>query len=363
MTNERIDLMIYGANGYTGRIATEMAVQRGMRPLLCGRNSLEIQTLASKYNLPHLIADLSQTNELNDAVLLSDVVLHCAGPFVRTYEPMLEACRRNKTHYLDITGEIEVFERIAAADASIKAAGIMAVPGAGFDVVPTDCLAAYLHKKLPSATHLTLAFAGLGGGISHGTASTMWLNMEKGGAVRLNGKIVPVPSIHKKRDIVFNNKPLQAITIPWGDVSTAYYSTGIPNIEVYMAVSNTMLRMMTMSEKMKWLVGKQFFKNMVQKNLIDRLDGPSEKDRKKGNSIVWGEVTDSKGNSASARLITPEGYTLTALTALAAVERILKGDIKPGFQTPSMAFGADFITTIPGIKREDLSQKTNISIK
>ena len=363
MTNDRIDLMIYGANGYTGRIITEMAVQRGMRPLLCGRNSLEIQTLASKYNLPHLIADLNQTNELNDAVLLSDVVLHCAGPFVRTYEPMLEACCRNKTHYLDITGEIEVFERIAAANASIKAAGIMAVPGAGFDVVPTDCLAAYLHKKMPSATHLTLAFAGLGGGISHGTASTMWLNMEKGGAVRLNGKIVPVPSIHKKRHIVFNNKPLQAITIPWGDVSTAYYSTGIPNIEVYMAVSDTMLSMMKMSEKMKWLVSKQFFKNMVQKNLIDRLDGPSEKDRKKGKSLVWGEVTDNKGNSASARLVTPEGYTLTALTALAAVERILKGDIKPGFQTPSMAFGADFITTIPGVKREDLNQKTNIVIK
>lgn len=363
MFNERIDVMIYGANGYTGRIITQMAVQQGMRPLLCGRNTLEISSLASQYNLPYLIADLNDADALNDAVLMADVVIHCAGPFSHTAEPMLAACCKNRTHYIDITGEMEVFERIAAMDLNLKTAGIMALPGAGFDVVPTDCLAAYLHQQLPTATHLTLAFAGLGGGFSHGTATTMWQNIERGGAIRLNGRITPVPHAYKTRKIVFDRKPLNAVTIPWGDVSTAYHSTSIPNIEVYMAATDTMISALRWATKMNWLTKRKFIKNIVQKSLIDRMDGPSDKMRDKGKTWVWGQVTDARGNTATARLLTPDGYTLTAQTALASAQRMLKGGVKLGFQTPSRAFGSDFITTIAGVQRYDMGLKRDIYVK
>lgn len=357
--------MIYGANGYTGRIITQLAAERGMKPLLCGRNEPEIAALAAQYKLPYEIADLNDKASLDDAVLSVDVVLHCAGPFSKTAQPMLESCMRNKTHYLDITGELSVFETIASLTDLIKQSGIMALPGVGFDVVPTDCLAAYLHQKLPTATQLTLAFAGLGGGISHGTASTMLENIEQGGAIRQNGTIKGVPSAFKTRLITFDRKPIQTVTIPWGDVSTAFHSTGIPNIEVYMAVSNMMLRGMERANNMKWLLKRKWFKGFLQKGLDRFLDGPSAQQRQKAKSIVWGEVRDLKGNAATARLIVPEGYTLTALTALTAlavVEKVLKGNAPLGFQTPSKAYGHNFILEIANTSRQDLAVKRDIEI-
>lgn len=355
--------MIYGANGYTGRIITQMAAERGMKPLLCGRNHTAIAELAARYNLPYEIVDLTDKAALDDAVLSVDVVLHCAGPFSQTARPMLESCMRNKAHYLDITGEISVFEMIAAMGDSIQQSGIMALPGAGFDVVPTDCLANYLHKKLPTATQLTLAFAGLGGGMSHGTASTMLENIGRGGAVRLNGAIKQVPDAFKTRLITFDKKAIQTVTIPWGDVSTAYYSTGIPNIEVYMAVSPTMLKGIERAANMKWLTKSSWFKRILQKGLDRFLDGPSEQQRQKAKSFVWGEVRDLQGNSAIARLTTPEGYTLTALTALAAIEKVLTGNAPIGFQTPAKAYGPDFILEVKGTTRQDLAVKRDIEVK
>lgn len=358
------NFMIYGANGYTGRIITEMAVQRGYKPLLCGRNSAEISALAARYNLPYEIVSLDDKTALDDAVLAVDAVLHCAGPFSRTARPMLDACIRNKTHYLDITGEISVFEMAAQLDDAIKSSGITAMPGVGFDVVPTDCLAAYLKKKLPTATQLVLAVSGLGGGISHGTATTVLENLGRGGAVRLNGRITPVPDMFKVKEIIFDRKPVPAVCIPMGDVSMAYHSTGIPNIETYIATSSRMLRLMELSKSMNWLLKRQFFKNWIQKYLIDRtVKGPSDKQRAAGKVYIWGQVQDDNGSSAIARLITPEGYTLTALVALAAVEKVLKGQALLGFQTPSSAFGHNFIMEIRGVVRHDLENKRDIVVE
>jgi len=360
--NKRTNLMIYGANGYTGKLITELAVIRGMKPIVAGRNKVEIPELAAKFGLPYMIVDLDNKEALGDAALMADVVLHCAGPFVNTAKPMLEACMKFGTHYLDITGEIPVFEMIAAKNEAIKQAKIMAMPGVGFDVVPTDCLAAYLKKQLPSATHLTLAFAGLGGGISHGTASTLLLNIGKGGAVRLDGKITPVPDAFKVKFIDFGGKTIQTMTIPWGDVSTAFYSTGIPNIEVYTGVSNMILRGTQLLQSMKWLLQRKMVKRFLQARIDNLSEGPSAQQRAKGRSLVWGQVTDEKGNSVTARLKTPEGYTLTALTAMNIVEKVLKGNAPIGFQTPSLAYGPDLILEIKGAIREDVAIHKNIRV-
>ena len=282
------DFMIYGANGYTGELIVRYALRRNMKPLIAGRNEEAIKKMAKKYKLPHLVFSLEDKEALYDAVLSVKVVLHCAGPFIRTAAPMLRACIKNKTHYLDITGEIGVFERMKQLDDDIKEAGIMALPGVGFDVVPTDCLAAYLKKHLPSATHLTLAFAGFGGSISHGTATTMLENITEGGAVRRKGKIEKVPSAWRTKFIKFWNRPVLTTTIPWGDVSTAFHSTGIPNIEVYMAVSNAQLFMMQSVNNMKWILNSRVMKRFLQKRIDNNVDGPSDAKRQKGRSFGVG---------------------------------------------------------------------------
>lgn len=359
------DFLIYGANGYTGKLIARMAVERGMKPLLAGRNETALREMSKQLKLPFQACSLEDRKALNDLVLSVKVVLHCAGPFEDTALPMVKACIKNKTHYLDITGEIAVFEQLARMNESFKEAEIMVLPGVGFDVVPSDCLAAYLKNRLPSATHLTLALASVGGGISHGTATTMLRNIDKGGMVRAKGVLKEVPAAYKKRSFEFwrGSRQLQAVTIPWGDVSTAYYSTRIPNIEVYTSVNKNMLWLMENAKSFGWLLRRGFVKRFLQRAIDNRPSGPSDRQRKKASSFVWGEVKDNKGGVASARLAGPEGYTITAMTALASVKKILNGKFKVGFQTPSSAYGHDFIMEIPDMVREDILTNRKIDIQ
>jgi len=346
--------LLYGSYGYTGRLIAARALERGLRPVLAGRSEAPLKQQAAELGLPWRAVALDDPAALDAALADVPVVLHAAGPFVRTARPMAEACLRTGTHYLDITGELAVFESLAARDAEAKAAGVMLLPGVGFDVVPTDSLAAHLKRRLPGATRLALAFQPVGGGLSHGTATTMVENLAAGGAVRRGGRIVPVPAAYRTRRVDFGRGPVEVTTIPWGDVSTAFHSTGIPDVEVYTRVPAPARRMMVASRYLGWLLGS----GPVQRVLKGRIDaaspGPTDEQRARGRSLLWGEAEDAAGGRAAARMQAPEGYTLTAVTAVGAVEEVLAGRARAGFHTPSRAFGPDWILGFDGVTREDL---------
>ena len=348
MTN---NFLIYGANGYTGELITRFAAERGLKPILAGRNEEKISELAGKYGLEYRIFSLEDDAKLDSALQEVDMVLHCAGPFSITSVPMVKACLRNKKHYTDITGEISVFETCAAMGNKAVEAGIMVMPGVGFDVVPSDCLAMHLKNRLPSATHLTLAWYGMGR-MSHGTQATMTMNVGRGGAIRKDGKITPVPAGWKTREIDLGEVRRTGVTIPWGDVSTAFHSTGIPNIEVYTVVPPSALKMMKTTRYLGWMMATGFVQKYLQRNIPP--GGPSDEERAKGKTLMWGEASDAEGNRVEARQQGPEGYTLTAHAALNIAEKILAGNFKPGFQTPAKAYGADLILEIEGTARQDV---------
>lgn len=346
--------LLYGANGYTGRLIARLAVERGLRPVLAGRNERELAEMAALLGLPYRAFALDDTRALDEAVRAAAVVLHCAGPFSRTYRPMVEACLRAGTHYLDITGEIEVFEALAALAERARATGVMLLPGVGFDVVPSDCLAAHLALRLPSATRLTLAFAAVGGGLSRGTATTMIENLDRGGAIRRDGRITPVPTAWQARQIDFGRGPRLAVTIPWGDVSTAFHTTGIGNVEVYTSVPPSTYRMMRIARHLRWLLGTAPVKTLLKRRVRGGPPGPSDEKRAQALSLLWGEASDDAGGRVESRLSAPEGYTLTARTAVAVVERVLAGAATPGFRTPAGEYGPDFILEFEGVERTDL---------
>ena len=341
--------LIYGANGYTGTLIAREAASRGHRPILAGRNGAEVATLAASLGLESRVFGLDAIGDGLDGV---SAVLHCAGPFARTARPMASACLRAGVHYLDVTGEIVVFETLAAMDALARKAGVMLMPGVGFDVVPTDCLAAHLKRRLPGATRLRLGFQ-ITGGVSRGTARTMAENVGAGGAVRKRGKIAKVPACWKTRRIDFGSGPTMAMTIPWGDVSTAWHTTGIPDIEVYMAAPLSLRIFARLSRGMGWLLSSKFAQRRLDRKIVAGPAGPSEAQRHRGRSLVWGEAMDDRAVRVTSRLRGPEGYTLTALTALAVVERVMAGEVRPGFQTPAGMYGADFILGVPGVERVD----------
>ncbi len=341
------NFLIYGANGYTGALVAREAARRGLKPILAGRSQNKVEPLAKELNLTCRTFSLEDKKSLEYTLKEVDFVIHCAGPFSLTAQKMVEACLRLGKHYLDITGEISVFEAMARRDEAAKKAGIMIMPGVGFDVVPSDCLAVYLKNKLPSATNLMLAFYGLGG-ISHGTRATMTMNAGSGGAVRKNGEIVKVRAAYKIRAVDFGAFTKDAVTIPWGDVSTAFYSTGIQNIEVYTVVPEAHLKMLKLSRHLGWFLKTKPVQSYLQKQIPE--GGPTEAERAAGKTYLWGEASDAQGNRVAARLICPEGYTTTVLTALQIAEKILNGNFRAGFQTPAKCYGADLILEIEGTK-------------
>jgi short subunit dehydrogenase-like uncharacterized protein len=350
------DFLLYGSNGYTGRLILRRALDAGLRPLLAGRSAAEVAAQAAEHGLDHRAFPLDDARALDAALGEVPAVVHAAGPFARTARPMAEGCLRTRTHYLDITGEIEVFEWMDAQGERAREVGVMLLPGAGFDVVPTDCLAAHLKRRLPTARRLRLAFAALGGGISRGTATTMVENAGRGGAVRRGGAITRVPAAWRTRtvDFGFGTRPAAATTIPWGDVSTAFHSTGIGDVEVYTRMAPGQRRALAATRHLGWLIGSAPVQRFLKGRVRAQPAGPSEERRERGMSLVWGEVEDDAGGRAVSRMRTPEGYKLTAMTAVSAVRKVLAGNAPTGFQTPSLAYGPDWILELEGVEREDV---------
>ena len=344
--------LLYGANGYTAQLIAREAVKRGRPPILAGRNAEAVGALARQTNLEHRVFALDDPAAVDAGLKDMAVVLNCAGPFSRTAKAMAGACLRCHVHYLDITGEISVFEELAGRDAEARAAGIMLLPGAGFDVVPSDCLAAHLKRRLPTANRLTLGFQALGR-FSRGTATTIVENLPRGGLARRGGVLTRVPPAWRTRVIDFGRGPVRAMTIPWGDVSTAYRSTGIPDIEVYLPASLSQVIAGRVLRWFGWAVGSPAVQGYLKRRIQAGPPGPTDEERARGQSFLWGEATDAAGRRAVSRLRGPEGYTLTMLAALAVVARVLNGEAPPGFQTPALAYGPDFVLELPGVSRAD----------
>jgi len=346
-------MLIYGAYGYTGSLIVEAALEQGLRPLLAGRDAGKLKPLAERFGLPFKAFDLQDREALDQALLEQRLVLNCAGPFTQTFRPVVAGCLRQRLHYLDITGEIEVFEGLATMNQDALRAGVMLLPGVGFDVVPTDCLAAHLKDRLPSATQLALAFRA-GGGFSRGTRRTMLEGLGRSGAVRRDGHIVPVAPAWKVRQVDFGDgRPCAVVSIPWGDVATAWYSTGIPNIETYAALPPAQIRALHLSRYFGWLLRSRLLRAQLKRRVDVDKAGPDAATRRKTGSLVWGEVRDQQGQSMQSRLRCGNGYSFTARSAVAAAKRVLGGDIKSGFQTPSRAFGIGFALAL-GARITDL---------
>ena len=346
--------LLYGSTGFVGGAIAHLAVQNGLRPIIAGRDAAKIEAQATELGIEHRVFSLDDSTAMDKVLKEVTVVLHCAGPYIYTSKPMVDGCLRTGTHYLDITGEIAVYEALAALDTESKSRGAMLLPGVGFDVVPTDCLALHLKQRLPSATRITLAFHSEGPArLPPGTANTMIEMIPFGNKVRRNGRLETPPRGAKTRMIDFGRGPVQATMLTWGDIFMAYYSTGIPNIEDYAVLPAEMRRQMPLIDYMRPL-----FKLTVVRNFFKRRlkAGSTADERARTRTRVWGEVEDAQGRKAVSRLHGPEaGVIWTARAALAAVQKVLAGNASPGFQTPALAYGADFVLECEGVTREDLN--------
>ncbi|MCG8317019.1 MAG: saccharopine dehydrogenase NADP-binding domain-containing protein [Pseudomonadales bacterium] len=346
--------MIYGANGYTGELIAREAVKRGYKPVVAGRNRDKIEALANELALESRIFELKDPSYLNREMDGLFLIIHCAGPFSVTAEPMMQACIACGVHYLDITGEINIFELAQTMDCAAREANVVICPGVGFDVIPTDCIAATLQQAMPDATHLALGFD-TGSGMSPGTAKTSIEGMSQGGKVRQNGDIVTVSLGHKVRSIDFGCGEKLAMAIPWGDVATAYYTTRIQNIEVFMPANRAMIIGAKVSNFFRPLFAMPRFQSLLKAIVERTIKGPKEERRAQLPTFVWGEVRNARGQVKTARARTDNVYSLTIFGAVAVIEYLLGHAPNGGTYTPAKLVGADLVTCLPGSTPIDIT--------
>jgi short subunit dehydrogenase-like uncharacterized protein len=345
-------LLIYGATGYSGRLIVEEARRRGLRPILAGRNAAALSALGEAVALEHRPASLADPARLRQALGGVAVVLNAAGPFSATAGALIDACLDAGAHYLDISGEIAAIEEAARRHAQAAARGRMLMPGVGFDVVPSDCLARHLAARLPGAVSLRLGIAGIERA-SRGSARTIVEQIGRGACVRRQGSLHALPAGSLTRAFDYGAGPRPSVAVSWGDVASAYYSTGIPNIETYFEATALLRGGLAVDRSWGWLLSLPPWPELLKGATRLLPEGPTEAQRRQSATTIVAEVEDAAGRRLCARLFTPEVYTFTATASVAIAERVLGGDLEVGFQTPSRVFGGDFVLALPGVRRED----------
>lgn len=343
--------LLYGATGYSGRLLARAAKERGLQPILGGRNEARLAELASELALEYRVARLEAG--LEEALRGVGVVLNAAGPFSATFRPMVEACLRAGTHYLDLSGEVLAIEGVFQHGAEARRRGVMLMPGAGFDVVPSDCLALRLARRVRGARRLALGISGLEV-ISRGSFRALAEGAGQPILIRRGGKLLGVTPGMLRRELDFGAGPRPSLAMSWGDVSTAHYSTGIPDIEVYCEAIPALQWMVLANRWIGGLLAAPMGRLWLELQARALPDGPTEAERAGRQAVLFAEVEGSGGRRLRGRLRTPEAYGFSCTTALALVERVLAGDLEAGAQTPARVYGPDFVSAFPGVLWEEL---------
>lgn len=346
--------MIYGATGYTGKLVAAEAVRCGLDIILAGRDPEKLKAVAEPLGCESQAIALTDTTRLCAALEDVAAVLHIAGPFSHTARPMVDACLETRTHYLGVTGEIDVFEAIARRNADAKAADVLLLPGVGFDVVPSDCLAVHTAARVEEPTRLRIAIAGMDGGVSRGTAKSAIESLGDGLRIRKDGILRTLPPGSLEHDFDFGAGPTRGLAMPWGDVATAFYSTKIPNIEIYFILSGSMPALMKASRFVTPILRLPAVQRFLKARVDAMPEGPDEATRTGTRALLLAEVEGPGGQRARTLLETPSGYALTPPAAVEAARRAAMGEAPAGFHTPATAFGADFVLDLPDCRRTDL---------
>jgi short subunit dehydrogenase-like uncharacterized protein len=339
--------MIYGAYGFTGELIAREARRRGAHPVLAGRDAKKIAELAAELSFQSKVFSLDRSSEIAAALNGIGLILNCAGPFSKTADALIRACLIAKVHYLDITVEIDVLEGAHRFDAEAKSTGVILCPGVGFDVAPTDCIALMLKTALPEANELALGFES-DQRMSVGTAKTAVEVFSKSGKIRRGGRIVDLRFGQGCREIDFGRGPRRAMPIPWGDVASAFYSTGIPNITVFTPVSSPHLIMARLMNVFGFILRSPSVQTCLLKWIERTVRGPDAAARAASPTSLWGEAKDPSGRRQEIRVASLNGYSLTVLCSLSVVERLIANRFPPGCWTPAAIMGKEFILGLPG---------------
>lgn len=316
-------LMIYGATGYTGRMAAKYAKAAGTPVVLAGRTEESLSRLAAELGVEYRVFGLDEAAAIDKGLAYISVLLNCAGPFLRTAGALMRASLRNGVHYLDTAAELDSYRLAEDLDDEAKTAGIMLMPGGGGSVAMLGSLAGHAVGRVHDPRKIRIALH-VAGGLSRGSAISAMENVTNQTLARIDGKLVSAPA-EGIRKFDFGKGSVDCFPVTLPDLITIWRSTGVPDVETFVHVTGD---------------------GFPQGDVSLLPDGPSEDERLANRYQAAIEVTNAEGQVTSSRLDTVNGYTFTAMAAAEAGRRVLGGEFRPGFQTPAVVFGSGFAQTI-----------------
>jgi short subunit dehydrogenase-like uncharacterized protein len=346
-------LLVYGATGYTGKLVTLEARARGLSPILGGRSEAKLHDLSSSLALESRTASLDDPRQLARALEGTRVVLNTAGPFSATASALADACLHAGVHYLDVTGEVGIIGALAGRDGEARRQRIMVMPAVGFDVVPSECLALHVARRSRCPGKRLFIGISMPPLLSRGSIRTIIEQIGGPVLVRRGGSLQRVPPVSLERSFDYGSGPSPSLVVSWGDVASAYFSTGIPDITVYFEATAAVRTHGTLRRLFDWAVPFTPWRASLDAAADWVPDGPTEDERARHRAVIVAEVEDEGGESHRARLRTPDTYSFSAACATAIAIRVLAGDFEPGFQTPARVYGPDFVLGFAGVSRED----------
>jgi short subunit dehydrogenase-like uncharacterized protein len=351
-------IMIYGATGFTGGLVTDAARRLPCELVLAGRDARRLERMAGPLGLTSSAFALHEFAEIVDALTDIDLVLNVAGPFNATAAPLMAACLDTGTHYLDVAGELSVFAAAHEYDAAACRRGIMIMPGVGFTIVASDCLAAHVAAAFPGAKYLRLGFS-LPPLLSRGSLRTVFAELRGRVAIRRAERLTLIPAGSLEREFDYGEGEQGSAALSLADVFTAYLTTGIPNIEAYVQANVLARASAPVFGQLIEALRLTPFQPLVDLGFASWPQIPLRQAGGKARQVIVAEVEDSWRRTRRVRMSTKDGYSFTACAAAAIMERIIGGKVTPGFRTPAQLYGADLALAIPGTVRQHLADAGN----
>lgn len=355
-------VLLYGATGFSGRMIAERLHQGGHDIVLAGRDARRLSVLAETFGAPYRIFDLGDPQRIEHGLADIHVVLNAAGPFLRTASVMIDACIRTRTHYVDIAGEWPVFASAVSRGRVAAAGGTMLMPGAGFSIVASDCLLAHAAAQVSDATLLRVAVS-QPAVMSRGTLRSMSAMTSRTVMVRRDGTLRPIPVGQLERSFDFGEGLRTGVAVSLPDVVTGQHTTGVASIEAY-AEAAWSSRILYQGGA----IAASILNDDVVQQSLELLSAfwpaaPSPAVRQQAGHVIVAETVDRWRRTRQFRLRTLDGYTVTAMTSGAIIERILGDDLIPGFQTPADLYGADLIAGLGCAWFDDLPGPASLDHK
>jgi short subunit dehydrogenase-like uncharacterized protein len=347
-------ILIYGGTGYTGRLIAEHARNLRHSVVIAGRTADRVHDVATELDLPGRVFSLEEPEVIDDALGDISVLINAASPFARTTPPLIEACLRTRTHYLDVTGELPVFQQAFSYDKAARERSIMIMPGVGLGVVASDCLALHVATRLPNANYLRIAILRPDSFSRGSFRSALGLSSSRV-TIRRNGRMISVPVGRLQRAFDYGDGKRESVAVSWADVFTAYHSTGIRNIEAYFEAGLASRALYQLGAGVADTLRLPPVARWLDMAIGALPDGPSAQRRQMERCVIVAEAEDSWRQRSCARLETPDGYSFTAEAATEVAVRAARGDFHPGFQTPARVYGADLVLEFKGTRREELT--------